>query len=654
MQSKISFFNKTVFWSDERRFWPLTAGFTLIWLLILPITRFTELNHDPDLSIYNVQRDTLGVAANTGYWMAFFFGIFFAMAAFSYLTNPRATNGLHALSARRETLYVTHALAGLCAQLAAEVLALLLTALVLAGRGALDVRTIGLSLLALVLPTIFFYAFGVFCMMFTGQILAAPVFYGILNIVVVGAEFLLRLFAGNFLYGWSEDSTPVLLALSPIVKMVSVVGVGRNYTYAVAGGGVAQEITGMVLRGLDWLWIYAAVGLIFAALGLFVYRTRHSEATGEVVAIAWAKPVFKYGVTACTALALGQLFYEIFFGRYQSNGSYSLPGTLACMAAAGLIGYFIAEMLLKKSFRVWKDGWRGAAIVTVLLVLLGVGMSLDLTGYEGRVPDAGEVKTVYANWNSFYGSSTDCSVTLEDDESIRLVTEAHRALVRDKKRQLELAAQDGNGSVYDPEVGMLSSTRGFFYVRYTLKNGRTETRRYDDVTLFSGELNDTASPAAAMTAFYNARSVAKLRAIGSRDGMYYSAPRAYDDLRFTGGTVSISRWDDTGTYQLDDDAVAGYLGDDQFELSPSQAQALYDAVLRDVEAGRVNDSLFDGSVIGGNDLSVELYATYLAPRTEDGATAPNTDHGRMNASFFPQITPKMTEALAALRAAGVK
>ena len=40
-------------------------------------------------------------------------------------------------------------------------------------------------------------------MMFTGQILAAPVFYGILNVLAVGMEYLVRTFAGTFLYGYS-------------------------------------------------------------------------------------------------------------------------------------------------------------------------------------------------------------------------------------------------------------------------------------------------------------------------------------------------------------------------------------------------------------------------------------------------------------------
>ena len=131
MRSRTSFFNRTVFWNDLRRWWPLTAGYALLWLLILPLTRLTEYGRSYGVpSAWNMKLDTLGIAAVGGYWSAFCAGILFAMAAFSYLTSPRATNGAHALSARRETLFVSHWLAGLCAQLAVQVVVVLLTALV--------------------------------------------------------------------------------------------------------------------------------------------------------------------------------------------------------------------------------------------------------------------------------------------------------------------------------------------------------------------------------------------------------------------------------------------------------------------------------------------------------------------------------------------
>ena len=654
MQSKTSYFNRTVFWSDCRGYWPLTAGHALLWLLILPLPLFTELSNNPDRAVSSVLYDTLNLTAHFGYWLAFGFGILFAMAAFAYLTNPRATNGLHALPARRETLYVTHYLAGLCAQLSGEALAVLLAAAVLASRGVFDARIIGLSLLALALPALFFYSFGVLCLMFTGQALAAPVFYGVLNALVAGVEALVREFAGNFLYGWAGGSRTVLTPLSPIVQLVVInVSARRMQEYYDFGDSLIGEH--IYLQGLAWLWIYAAVGLVCAVLGLLVYRKRSSEATGDTVAIAWARPIFQYGVAFCMALALGQFLYELFFGQYRANADYSLPGTLACMAAAGLLGFFVTEMLLKKSFRVLRSGCKGALIVTAVLVALGFAMTLDLTGFETYVPEAEEVDFAYVDWNSYY-SGDDFHATLTSAGDVRLAVETHRAFTRDKQRQLALGdgPWEGLSTMSGAQQKEVDRTRGSFQIRYLLKNGHSVTRRYGGVWVYAAERSDSASPAAMLTALYNTKTAAYQRALGVGYSGGAQDPRA-QDLRFTGGYVDVPRWREEE-----------YMGTYTVALSAAEAKAVYDAILRDVEVGRVNDSIFTTSadVMQGR---IELYARYADTQGSGsgGASSGAVPGGgaysgsevapdyRADVFFHPDVTQAMTDTLAALRAAGV-
>ena len=304
-----------------------------------------------DASYYLLQ-----IGAYGGLVMGAVFGIFFAMAMFAYLTNPRATQGFHSMPVRRETLYATNYLTGLVCMVSALVLAFALAGITAACFGALDLTALGTALLAAVLSVLFFYSFGVFCMMFTGQILAAPVFYVILNVLAVGMEWLVRTFAGNFLYGYSGYSAPETFAfLSPAWKLVCVLDVSNVARVdRILSDGTYQVIRGgeYMLSGLGVLGIYAAVGIVLAVLGLLVYRRRASEATGSIVTVAWARPIFKYGVAVCAAFSLGQLIYFLVFGLNLHNGQYSLPGTIACMLFTGLLGYFAAEMLLHKSEKV--------------------------------------------------------------------------------------------------------------------------------------------------------------------------------------------------------------------------------------------------------------------------------------------------------------
>ncbi len=627
MRSRTSYFNAAVFRGDLLHYWPLTAGYTLLWLLLLPLSRLTVLSHADPIPAARVAalRETLEIAVEGGYVIAFLCGILFAMAVLSYLANPRATNGLHALPARRETLYLTHWLAGLLCQLAPQLLAALLTAAVLGSYGVFDARICGLALLGMLLPTVFFFSFGMFCMVFAGQILAAPVFYFVLNVLVAGVELLLRTFAGNFLYGWTDSGDAALGVLSPI--------------YPLLAGDISTRMQEGVLRirGLGLLFAYDAAGLAFTALGLLVYRRRHSEATGSTVAVGWARPVFKYGVAFCAALSVGQLFYYLFFGQFRDGGDASLPGTLACMAAAGLLGYFGAEMLLRKSVRVWASAWRGAAVVAAVLVVVGCALSFDLTGYESYVPGPEQIESADVSVNVYLGGGGAYG-SFRDPETLRLITEAHRAVVSEGLRE----RRSGEG------VPAGVTADAMFTVTYRMRDGRTVSRRYDDVVLSAAQLGDPASAAATLNELYNAPEVVSRRVL-DYVGKWYgdeTDPRAIPGLRFTGGCVNVDRYDGDV-----------YLYGEVTDLSPAEAQRLYDAILRDIDAGHAAGSLFADNE---NLFWVELYATrpYDGERRDTDTIyptppAPDAD-GRASVTFHPALTARMTEALAVLRELGVE
>lgn len=334
MRSATSFFDKTLFRSQLKHTWPLWLGYTALWLFLVPVMLFSELSaYQGGYSAADASYLLLNTGVRGGIFISFFFGLFFAMLAFSHLTQSRATNGFHALPVRRETIFLTAYLTGLFCQLSTILVTFLLGAAVSAPLHLSFWSVTGAAMGSAMLEAVFFYSFAVLCMMMTGQILAA----------------------------------------------------------------------------------YALAGLVIALIALLLYRTRKSEMTGSTVAFPWATPIFKYGVAFCTAVALGQFLYYFLFGQYRSGGNDSLPGTILCMAAAGLVGYFAAEMLIKKSFRVFRAGAKGAAIVALALVLLGVAMSFDLTGYEKRVPDESEIESVY------YTFSGMTNVTTDDADTIRRV-----------------------------------------------------------------------------------------------------------------------------------------------------------------------------------------------------------------------------------------
>ena len=156
MRSATSFFNKTLFRNQLLRTWPLWLGYTLVWLFIVPITLFTESSaRQGHYEASDAADFLLNTGARGGIFMAFGFGLLFAMLSFSYLTKGRATNGYHALPVRRETLFATTYCTGLFCQLLSILLAFALGAAVVSPFHLSFTSVTGVAMLAAMLETVF-------------------------------------------------------------------------------------------------------------------------------------------------------------------------------------------------------------------------------------------------------------------------------------------------------------------------------------------------------------------------------------------------------------------------------------------------------------------------------------------------------------------
>ena len=472
MRSATSFFDKTLFRSQLKHTWPLWLGYTALWLFLVPVMLFSELSaYQLGYSAADASYLLLNTGVRGGIFISFFFGLFFAMLAFSHLTQSRATNGFHALPVRRETIFLTAYLTGLFCQLSTILVTFLLGAAVSAPLHLSFWSVTAAAMGSAMLEAVFFYSFAALCMVMTGQILAA----------------------------------------------------------------------------------YALAGLVIALIALLLYRTRKSEMTGSTVAFPWAVPVFKYGVAFCTAVSLGQFLYYFLFGQYRSSGNDSLPGTILCMAAAGLVGYFVAEMLIKKSFRVFRTGAKGAAIVALALVLLGVAMSFDLTGYEKRVPDESEIESVY------YTFSGMTNVTTDDADTIRRLTAAHQAIVKNRNEQARIA------DAWDADTLSQSDHDDIepFSLRltYYLKDGSQLSRSYS-LYLRRSELTAPSSATARVNALYMCRESVLRRVLG------YGCDHLGDTPRFL----------DSYCYYYDENSNTK-----DYALTAAQAEQVYAALMQDVQ-----------------------------------------------------------------------
>ena len=497
MRSGKSFFNATLYKKNLTRFWPIWALYLVIWMFILPFDLILSDYSDPFLRFS--QSQVLNSITDAGLVLSVAFALFAAVAVWSYLYNNRSTCLMHTLPIRREGLFLTNFLAGMTFLVGPNLVIFVLTLLAEVIYGCVAAGPLVMWFFAVSLMELFFFCFATFCAMFTGHILGLPAYYGILSALPVALVALLDSAFSRFVFGY--DGIPGLYTLArwltPIWNLQSSLDVRRVEETA---AGSADVIVRYEFPTLGYILVYAILGLILAGIALIVYRHRHMERAGDAVTVGWVRPVFQYGVAFCCALAFGTLFFEIFRGVLPET-AWTL---LVLMLISGTVGYFLARMILDKTFRVFRC-WKGCLPFLAALVLLVCVMEFDLTGFERKVPEEKQVASVCVSdlYSLPYDEAQHSAIVDTDDpEIIRAVLDLHQAVV-DSKDVLETQGTYYNEGRTDDGYYVETGTTKGFYVSYTLKNGDTITRDYNSIPVRAEELDDPQTISGKMNALVN-------------------------------------------------------------------------------------------------------------------------------------------------------
>lgn len=458
MKSKISFFNAGLFRSTLRRFWPLWTIHFAGWLLFLPVLTLMN-NLGPNKStkfIFTICESAVFASSVVAFIMA----ILAAMAVFSFMYSSRSTGLIASLPVRREAIFGSAWLGGVFAVLASNLVIALLTFLFSLGatiNTALAFKAAFTWLGVYSMQFILFYGIASLTAVMTGSIAVLPILYIIFNFLAVGMETIIRLDFSCLIWGMSNVSFDCVLDfLSPLVYMVGsfVPDVEYNTPYVADTLGSLLDRECVAVTYSHWLptVIYCLVGLIFSAAALMVFRKRRMESAGDVVAVRCMHPVFKYGVTVCSALCGGLLLYTVLFALFESR-SASVFIMILSMIIFAFIGYFGAKMLLEKSFHVFRGSWVGFIVVCCLCAVFTLCCDLDVCGIGAYVPKEGSIKSI-----TVYQTGS-----VEDPAIIENYRQLHEKIVSYKDEYEHIVYSDDTESIM---------------FEYKLKNGRTVSREY--------------------------------------------------------------------------------------------------------------------------------------------------------------------------------
>ncbi len=443
MSRRISFFHKAVFHTDVKRFWWVPVLHT-IWIALFCLVPFEH-----ELTFLLDERGIIGTsyydaefvhsiwanASVASYLVLFVVPVVLSMLLFSYLNKKSAVATAHAQPVTRLSLYITHTAFGL----AALIVPVLINAVIL-----LFIRTdpevaqlMPLSHVWTWVYTVLSYSFIAFTFttligMFTGNTVAQPVFAYIFAALPYFAELMLKVLSQQFLYGYANSS-----------KMI----VEEIYFGIDALVEPSKALT------------YIGFSLLIWILGYLVYRLRHLENHGEIIAFSALKPVFVYGVAVCTGF-LG--FSYITALTDHASLFYLIP--------FGILGLIIANMISKKSFTLRGVLRPGVALLVTVFALFGV-FYFDTTGFESKIPKLEDVEYAIVSQNTYHAYDE-----YYDMYSNTRVVEKEFVpkLTRPEDMENVIKFHQYKTETRTPE----EDRRAYMYVHYNLKNGESLTRRY--------------------------------------------------------------------------------------------------------------------------------------------------------------------------------
>ena len=618
MQSKTLCFNRTLFRKNLSRFWPLWAVPSFVGALF-PLAMLTHLlRYGPEglfgrsdsyaLEFTGIYYD---VAAYALPIISLCYAVLVALAVWSYLFNNRSTGLMHTLPIRREGLFLTNFLSGMTMMLVPYAVTGALCVLVSLCFGFFEPVGPLVTILAVLGDSLFYFCTATAAAFITGNLFALPVLYFIFHFLAAGMDVLVSAFAGGFLFGVEGGYTGSLDFLSPTVCLMRQVSTHHEYEDVFVPDSVHGTLTAdgigyydskIIAVSLEEAWliaVYALVGIVLLAVAYALYRRRRSESAGDVVAVGWMKPLFRYGVAVCASMAGGLALYMVFWGQFQNGSDYDAFPMLIAMILSGAIGYYAASMLLAKSLRVFRGSWKGLVVTALCAAAICGVMKFDVFGIETRVPSADKIETL-----TFRIANNQYDLTPETDaELIEEIRAAHLAIAEDADY---IRSMDQNERRLATVRGDEFSAYNIVRLTYHLKNGTTVIRRYS-VPITADRLTQAGTYDFALDQLVNGNTM-KAKRFHLNDGCSAESGYIYLENR-RGRDVSF------GTHE---------------------ALVLHEAVKRDIAAGTCgNYNWFDSGRAGQYAIDLNLDFR-IDEKAENGTTRTYNDN--INVALYPAMT----------------
>lgn len=569
MRSKKSFFSGMICKKNITHFWPVWVLYTIFLFCMVPLQIMLRTG-----------ADYIGYAAEDVQWIkkynyictlfssvdtegtglvciSLIAGMTVAVCVFSYMYLNKSSHMFHSFPLTRTQLFLSNYISGLIMLIVPLLINFVCTVVVCVFCGITYLEYLGIWLFIMVGESFFFYSMTILVGMFTGRLIAVPIFTVILNFLYIGCRYLITSLSATIGYGLSDSyANRRDSILSPIMYLNDKVWAEGDYQ--------AQTLE-FTVHGLKYVAIYTGVAVVFSVLAYLMYRKRRLEMTGELLSVAKTKPIFRWGCALCGAALVAVVLNGAMNGIIHSPQA-NFTQVILTAGIVGVLIFFVVQMLFEKKFWIFTKARLAecGALLGVVLVFM-IAIECDVLGLERKIPDIEDVASIRV---SMYYDVEETNV-----ETITDIMDIHRQIM-DSKKEFETFA----GSNYNQDA----MRRVEF--DYTMKNGESMVRSYW-IPISSAYMENKDSVASGLYAFYK------------------------EPDRYLKGHICLN-YDDV---RIEDMELEIYDKDLEYRALPIQstdAQKVYDAYIMDIEEGHM---ILDETIEGGealyyfNSLYVGLY-----------------------------------------------
>lgn len=465
MQSKTSWFKCGIITQDLRAVgWiGIIYQIALLFAVPLQLLMMYQSKYEPYRN-YGEAQKLFTVLPELQILLMFTVPVILSVILFRYLHVKVPADFIHSLPIKRTALFHHHALFGV----GLLVIPVLITAIFIAivhGVFALNdnlpiieiARWAGLTILINIFVFVLATLIGTVTGISAVQVVLTYIFLifpaGIMILFYTNIKYLIY----GFAYDYYFDQN--LMYLTPIARMAEI--------------GHTNITPKEVL-------IYIALTIGFYLLGMFAYQKRPIEGATQAITFRYLKPIFKYGVTFCTMLLGGS-----YFGETQQD---AFGWVLFGYFFGSILGYVIAEMVLQKTWRIFRS-MKWYVLYGAVIIVIGFLLNLDMTGYEKKVPVAADIERAYFGNNVHWFNEkniTEVELTKEFP-TINTFSEFYRVNVLndadryffDEAKNMESIVNLHQQLIKDRDE---NHNKQRFYknivIAYELKNGSSVVRQY--------------------------------------------------------------------------------------------------------------------------------------------------------------------------------